>query len=96
MTNIGYDEKGNAKKYVRRGRFPFLHYRKRIVVSLEPQGSQGDFIVLRLERTREPSLIYRVEIADLYALLVRKSVQNRQLEKARSRIGKGPRKVRRR
>lgn len=47
----------------RRTRFPFAHYRKRIVVILEP----GDCVAMRLERTRR---LYRAPISSVYRQLV--------------------------
>jgi hypothetical protein len=47
----------------RRTRFPFAHYRKRIVVTLEP----GDTIAMRLERTHTP---YRGTLSAVYRQLV--------------------------
>ena len=46
----------------RRSRDPFAHYRKRIVVSLEP----GDVIGMRLERTRTT---YRAPLANVFRTL---------------------------
>lgn len=46
----------------RRTRVPFAHYRKRIVVSLEP----GDVLAMRLERTRTT---YRATLAAVYRQL---------------------------
>ncbi|MBI5385078.1 MAG: hypothetical protein HZA90_10370 [Verrucomicrobia bacterium] len=46
----------------RRSRAPFAHYRKRIVVSLEP----GDVLAMRLERTRTT---YRATIAAVFRTL---------------------------
>lgn len=52
-----------AKPVRRRTRFPFAHYRKRIVIILEP----GDCVAMRLERTR---MLYRAPISALYRQLV--------------------------
>jgi hypothetical protein len=46
----------------RRTRSPFAHYRKRIVVILEP----GDILAMRLERTRTT---YRAGIASVFRQL---------------------------
>jgi hypothetical protein len=46
----------------RRSRDQFAHYRKRIVVSLEP----GDVLAMRLERTRTT---YRATIATVFRTL---------------------------
>jgi hypothetical protein len=51
------------KPVKRRTRFPFAHYRKRIVVILEP----GDCVAMRLERTRR---LYRAPIPAVYRQLV--------------------------
>lgn len=78
----------------RRSLDPFVRYgpdKKRIVVTLESIGGQGDFITLRLERRRQG---HRIDVADLYALLVRKSVDCARMEKLRAKIGR-KRKVRR-
>ena len=47
----------------RRTRLPFAHYRKRIVVILEP----GDVVAMRLERTRT---VHRAPISAVYRQLV--------------------------
>ena len=47
----------------RRTRFPFAHYRKHIVVTLEP----GDILAMRLEKTRK---LFRAPIAAVYRQLV--------------------------
>lgn len=51
------------KEVKRRTCFPFAHYRKRIVVILEP----GDCVAMRLERTRK---LFRAPIAAVYRQLV--------------------------
>jgi hypothetical protein len=62
----------------RRTRLPFAHYRKRIVVTLEP----GDTIAMRLERTRTP---YRSTLAAVYRQLVEWHVRARRQEKQNAR-----------
>ena len=47
----------------RRTRLPFAHYRRRIVVILEP----SDMLAMRLERTRT---VYRAPIPSVYRQLV--------------------------
>ena len=47
----------------RRTRLPFAHYRKRIVVILEP----GDCVAMRLEKTRT---LFRAPISAVYRQLV--------------------------
>ena len=51
-----------VKPVRRRSRYQFAHYRKRIVVSLEP----GDVLAMRLERTRTN---YRATIAAVFRTL---------------------------
>ena len=51
-----------ARPVRRRCRDPFAHYRKRIVVSLEP----GDVLAMRLERTRTT---YRATVAAVFRTL---------------------------
>jgi hypothetical protein len=46
----------------RRTKLPFAHYRRRLVVALEP----GDTIAMRLERTRT---IYRAPLSAVYRQL---------------------------
>ncbi len=50
------------KKLARRSRAPFAHYRKRIVVILEP----GDVLAMRLERQRS---VFRAPLANVYRQL---------------------------
>ena len=66
------------KAVKRRTRFPFAHYRKRIVVILEP----GDTIAMRLERSRTP---YRGTLAAVYRQLVEWHVQAKRREKREAR-----------
>lgn len=58
MTELG-------KPVRRRTRLPFAHYRRRIVVILEP----GDVLAMRLERTRTA---YRAPIASVYLNALRR------------------------
>ena len=51
-----------ARPVRRRCREEFSHYRKRIVVALEP----GDLLAMRLERTRTT---YRATVADVFRTL---------------------------
>ena len=62
----------------RRTRFPFAHYRKRIVIILEP----GDCVAMRLERTRT---VYRAPISVLYRKLVEWHVAAELREKQQAR-----------
>jgi len=62
----------------RRTRHPFAHYRRRIVVILEP----GDILAMRLERTRTP---YRAPIAAVYRQLVEWRVLATRREKQKAR-----------
>lgn len=58
----------------RRTRLPFAHYRRRIVVILEP----GDVLAMRLERTRTQ---YRAPLASVYRQLVEWHVNALRREK---------------
>ena len=51
-----------TRAVTRRSRAPFAHYRRRIVVSLEP----GDTLAMRLERTRTT---YRASLASIFRQL---------------------------
>lgn len=69
----------DLEKFVRRRtRFPFAHYRRRIVVILEP----GDVVAMRLERTRT---LYRAPIASVYRQLVEWHVNAIRREKQMAR-----------
>lgn len=69
----------DLEKLVRqRTRYPFAHYRRRIVVILEP----GDVLVMRLERTRT---LYRAPIASVYRQLVEWHVNAIRREKQLAR-----------
>jgi hypothetical protein len=70
MTELG-------KAVRRRTRLPFAHYRKRIVVILEP----GDCVAMRLERTRT---VFRAPISALYRQMVEWHVAAIQREKQRA------------
>ena len=63
-----------TKAVCRRSRFPFMHYRRRIVVVLEP----GDVLAMRLERTRA---IYRATLADVFRQLIEWHVQRERPRK---------------
>ena len=58
----------------RRTRQPFAHYRKRIVVMLEP----GDVLAMRLERHRT---VFRAPIPNVYRQLVVWNVEAKRREK---------------
>ena len=62
----------------RRTRFSFAHYRKRIVVILEP----GDLLAMRLERTRT---VFRAPIPAVYRQLVEWHVEAKRREKRQRR-----------
>jgi len=62
----------------RRTRLPFAHYRKRIVVILEP----GDCVAMRLEKTRT---LFRAPIASVYRQLVEWNVEAKRREKRMAR-----------
>ena len=69
------------KSVRRRTRSPFAHYRKRIVVSLEP----GDILAMRLERTRTT---YWAEIASVFRQLAEwhaSAERRRKQEKRRAK-----------
>jgi hypothetical protein len=72
------------KSVKRRTRLPFAHYRKRIVVILEP----GDCIAMRLEKTRK---LYRAPIPSVYRQLVEWHVEAKRREKRLARKQKGRR-----
>jgi hypothetical protein len=71
MTDLEYPVK-------RRTRLPFAHYRKRIVVILEP----GDCVAMRLEKTHT---FFRAPIATVYRQLVEWSVEAKRREKRLTR-----------
>jgi hypothetical protein len=62
----------------RRTRLPFAHYRKRIVVILEP----GDCVAMRLEQTRT---LFRASIPTVYRQLVVWNVEAKRREKRLAR-----------
>ena len=66
------------KPVCRRSRAPFAHYRRRIVVTLEP----GDVLAMRLERTRTT---YRGTLADIFRELVAWHVQTERRRKEAER-----------
>ena len=63
---------------IRRGRFPFAHYRKRIVMAFEP----GDVVAMRLERTRT---WYRATVGGVFRQLVTWQVEAKRREKRLAR-----------
>jgi hypothetical protein len=62
----------------RRTRLPFAHYRKRIVVMLEP----GDVLAMRLEGHRT---VFRAPIQNVYRQLVVWTVEAKRREKRAAR-----------
>jgi hypothetical protein len=62
----------------RRTRLPFAHYRKRIVVMLEP----GDVLAMRLERHRT---VFRAPIPNVYRQMVVWTVEAKRREKRSAR-----------
>jgi hypothetical protein len=62
----------------RRTRLPFAHYRKRIVIILEP----GDCVAMRLERSRT---VFRAPISALYRQMVEWHVSAIHREKQQER-----------
>jgi hypothetical protein len=71
-----------ARPVRRRSREPFAHYRRRLIVSLEP----GDLLAMRLERTRTTlraplAAIYRT-LADWHARAeIRRKREERKLRR---------------
>jgi hypothetical protein len=70
------------KPFSRRTRAPFAHYRRRIVVTLEP----GDVLTMRLEKTRTR---YSAPLGDVFRLLARwhanaEAARKREERKART------------
>lgn len=83
-----------AKPVTRRTRDPFVRYgpdKLPIVVTIEPLGPE-DFVHVRLLRRRQG---YRISVADLYSLLLKKEVMGRQMAALRERIGARKKRVRR-
>lgn len=62
------------RRVIRRSRFPFAHYRKRIVMAFEP----GDVIAMRLERTRT---WYRGSVSGVFRQLITWQVEAKRREK---------------
>jgi hypothetical protein len=62
---------------IRRSRFPFGHYRKRIVMAFEP----GDIVAMRLER---PRTWYRGSVAGVFHQLIIWQVEAKRREKRRA------------
>lgn len=71
MTNL-------EKPVRRRSRAPFAHYRRRIVITLEP----GDVLAMRLERTRTT---YRAPFASVFQQLVEWQVAAERQQKRKAR-----------
>jgi len=63
---------------IRRSRFPFAHYKKRIVMAFEP----GDVVAMRLERTRT---WYRGSVAGVFRQLTVWHVEAKRREKRQAR-----------
>jgi len=66
------------RNVIRRSRFPFAHYRKRIVKAFEP----GDVVAMRLERTRT---WYRASAAGVFRQLITWHVEVKRREKRLTR-----------
>ena len=66
------------RRIIRRSRFPFAHYRKRIVMAFEP----GDVVAMRLERTRT---WYRGSAAGVFRQLIAWQVEAKRREKRLAR-----------
>jgi hypothetical protein len=58
-----------SKAVSRRTARPFMHYRRRLVVTLLP----GDVLTIRMERERKSHAV-SISVADLYRLLLRQFV----------------------
>ena len=69
------------KPVTRRALRPFMHYGKRLVVTLEP----GDLLSLRLERDRSG---VSIPLAELYRQLIAREVAARRAEKQKERAAK--------
>jgi hypothetical protein len=70
---------------VRRSRYPFASYgadNVPVVVTVRPNGSQGDLIELRLLRRRESVAI---DVNELYAMLLRNKILSQRMAKVRSK-----------
>jgi hypothetical protein len=63
---------------IRRSRFSFAHYHKRIVMAFEP----GDVVAMRLERTRT---WYRGTVSGVFRQLIEWQVEARRREKRKKR-----------
>ena len=63
---------------VRRSRFPFGHYRKRIVMAFEP----GDLVAMRLEKTRT---WFRGTVSGVFRQLITWQVEAKRREKRKAR-----------
>ena len=72
-----------SKPLTRRTAKPFLHYRRRLVVTLLP----GDVLAIRLERERESRAV-TTSIALLYQQLVTRRVASEARERAQARRNK--------
>jgi hypothetical protein len=66
------------RRVCRRTRYPFAHYRRRLVVTLEP----GDTLAMRLERTRTT---YRASLSAVYRQLVEWHVMAQRQQRRRER-----------
>lgn len=67
------------KRVSRRTRAAFAHYRRRIIVSLEP----GDVLGMRLERTRTTFL---APMADIYRVMAGWHAEAKRREKRKGKI----------
>lgn len=69
------------KRVSRRTREPLMHYRRRIIVSLEP----GDVIGMRLERTHTT---YTAPLASVFRILAQWSADEKRRVKIQQRKAK--------
>lgn len=70
-----------SKPVTRRALRPFMHYGKRLVVTLEP----GDLLSLRLERDRSR---VSIPLAELYRQLIAREVAAKRAEMQKERAAK--------
>lgn len=73
------------KPVFRKTRFNFASYgvdKRPIVVGIEPVGNEGDFIKLRLLKRQEE---LRIDVRDLYTLLLKNKVMHKRMEKIRKK-----------
>jgi hypothetical protein len=72
-----------SKAVSRRTARPFMHYRRRLIVTLLP----GNVLAIRLEREREARAV-STSIAELYRQLVTRRAASEARERAKARAAK--------